>query len=80
MRETPQVPRRVAAMLELGSRTGNMAAARSHVESWCEAEFDEALSRFETDVLLATYAAIGIVLGTIVLALYLPIFRLGAMV
>lgn len=80
MLETPHVPRSVAAMLELGSRSANMAAARAYVDSWCDAEFDEALARFESDILLTAYAVIGIALGTIVFALYLPIFRLGAMV
>lgn len=80
MRETAHVPRRVAAMLELGSRTGNVAGARAHIDRWCDAEFDEALARFEADILIATYAVIGLALATIVMALYLPIFKLGAAV
>jgi type IV pilus assembly protein PilC len=80
MRETAQVPPRVAAMLELGSRTGNMAGARAYIESWCDAEFEEALPKFETDVLIAAYVVIGVALGFFVIALYLPIFRLASAV
>lgn len=80
MRETAHVPRRVAAILELGSRTGNMAGARAYIDSWCQAEFDEALARFEADILVAAYAVIGLALAITVMALYLPIFKLGAAV
>ena len=80
MRETAQVPPRVAAMLELGSRTGNMAGARAYIDSWCDAEFDDTLPRFEADILIATYVVIGVALAVVVTALYLPIFRLGAAV
>ncbi len=80
MRDTAYVPHRVAAMLELGARAGSMSAARAHIDSWCAAEFDEAVPRFEADVLIATYVVIGVVLANVVIALYLPIFRLGSVV
>jgi type IV pilus assembly protein PilC len=80
MRETTQVPPRVAAMLELGSRTGNMAGARAYIESWCDAEFDQTLPKFETNVLIAAYVVIGVALAFVVIALYLPIFRLASAV
>src|SRR5262249_43421478 len=80
VQETMPVPPRVAAMLELGSRTGNLAGARAYIYEWCDTEFDEALPRFEANMLIATYVLIGVTLATVVMALYLPIFRLGAAV
>ena len=80
MRESPQVPPRVAAMLELGARTGTVAGARAYVERWCDAEFDDSLPKFEANVLLAAYVLIGVALAFVVIALYLPIFRLASAV
>lgn len=80
VRQTPEVPRRIAAILELGVKTGDIGAARLQIEAWCEAELETGLPRFQTNVLALSYLVLGIVLGFVVIALYLPIFKLGAAV
>jgi type IV pilus assembly protein PilC len=78
VRQTPEVPRRIAAILELGAKTADAGAARIQIEAWCEAELETGLPRFQTNVLALSYLVLGIVLGFVVIALYLPIFKLGA--
>ena len=45
------------------------------------AVYDEqaALARFERELVLISYAALGTAVGWVLLAVYLPIFRLGAL-
>jgi len=80
VRETPEVPRRVAAILELGARTGDAAAARAQVAAWCDAEMELGLPRFQTNFLALSYAVLGTLIAFVVIGLYLPIFMMGAAV
>jgi len=80
VRETPEVPRRVAAILELGARTGDAAAARAQVAAWCDAEMEVGLPRFQTNFLALSYAVLGTLIALVVIGMYLPIFMMGAAV
>lgn len=80
VRETSEVPRRIAAILELGARTGDAAAARAQVAAWCDAEMEVGLPRFQTNFLALSYAVLGTLIAFVVIGLYLPIFMMGAAV
>jgi type IV pilus assembly protein PilC len=80
VRMAPEVPRRVAMMIDLGMRSGDIRGALAQIEAWSDTEFMRTLPRFEQRVLLMAYLVLGIVVALIVIAMYLPIFKLGSAV
>ncbi len=80
VRKAAEVPRRVAMMIDMGVRSGDVPGALAQIEEWSDTEFMRALPRFEQKVLLMAYLVLGVVVALIVIAMYLPIFKLGSAV
>ena len=80
VRKAAEVPRRVAMMIDLGMRSGDVPGALAQIEEWSDTEFMRTLPRFEQKVLLMAYLVLGVVVALIVIAMYLPIFKLGSAV
>lgn len=80
VRSTPDVPRRIATLLELGSKTGDIQAARQRLESWYDIELETSIRSFPIRALALFYIVFAVVLGSMLIAVYLPIFGLGAVI
>lgn len=73
----PPLPRRVGLQVRLGEKTGNLDSALAQAMETAEIELAHALLRFERGMFLSAYLTIGVFVGFVVIALYLPIFKLG---
>ena len=76
--DAPLVPRELAAAVEISLRGGNVAGAMDRVAAFSEAEAARSLLGFQQAVMFAMYVAIGAVVGLVVIAMYLPIFKMGS--
>jgi type II secretory pathway component PulF len=76
----PLLPRRLALYATLGERMGDLSAPLAQLCEAAEIEHREALARFERGAILLVYLLLGAVVGVFVVATYLPIFRLGAII
>jgi type IV pilus assembly protein PilC len=74
------LPRRLAAFVQLGERTGRPEAALATLAETAADELQEAQARFERGTVLLLYQLLGLTVGALVLAVYLPIFGMGALV
>jgi len=74
------LPRHLFLYARLGERMNDLSAPLAQLGSAADAELSEALRYFERDILLGLYLVFGTAAGTLVIAVYLPIFKLGAMV
>lgn len=75
--ELPPLPLRLSLFLQLSEKLGN-SDALDQVIAMSEQETADALSRFERGLTISTYMAFGILVGMIVIAIYLPIFKMGS--
>jgi len=71
------LPKRVALLMQLGEKAGDAQGALSQVADFSESERMAGLARFERFLILSVYCVLGITVGLIVLAMYLPIFAMG---
>jgi type IV pilus assembly protein PilC len=78
LRESPDLPASVRVSAELGERGGDLEASLQHTRDVSDEEAAHSLVRLEQAVLVATYVVAGVLIGFTVIALYLPIFKLGA--
>ena len=71
------LPARLGVLVKLGERTGNLPEVLADLRH--DAAEDEALAfaRFERGCVLASYLAIGVLVGNLLVGVYLPIFKLG---
>lgn len=76
----PALPRRLAPYVQLGERTNDLPAALAALLEAAAEDHRAALARFERGAVLLLYVLLGLGVGTLVLAVYLPIFMLGALV
>lgn len=74
------LPRRMALQVQIGEKTGNSEGAIAQATDALEAEFAGIQLRFGRGLFLASYLLIGGVIGFTVIALYLPIFKMGQVV
>ena len=74
----PPLPRRLGLQVRLGEKTGDIGNALAQAMETAELELAHALLRFERGMFLTAYVMIGLFVGFVVIALYLPIFKLGA--
>lgn len=76
----PLLPRRLALYAALGEKMGDMSAPLAQMCESAEVEHRDALARFERGAVLLVYLLLGVTVGTFVIAVYLPIFRIGAII
>lgn len=79
-RKQAQLPRKFARMVELGERSDKLAPVLARAARVHGAEAAEAIAVFRQVLFVTAYVLTGIIVGFMVIAMYLPIFKMGAMV
>jgi type IV pilus assembly protein PilC len=80
MEDTGVFPNMALQMTRIGEETGALDSMLSKVADFYEREVDDAVSALSSLIEPIMIVFLGIVIGTIVVAMYLPIFKLGAVV
>jgi len=73
-------PNMAVQMVAIGEESGSLDAMLAKVADFFEREVDEAVDNMTALMEPLIMAFLGIVIGTLVIAMYLPIFKLGAVV
>jgi type IV pilus assembly protein PilC len=80
MEDTNVFPNMALQMTRIGEETGALDNMLSKVADFYEREVDDAVTALSSLIEPIMIVFLGIVIGTIVVAMYLPIFKLGAVV
>jgi len=80
MRNSELFPNMVIQMVAIGEESGALDTMLGKVADFYEAEVDDAVDNMTALMEPIIMAFLGIVIGTLVIAMYLPIFKLGAVV
>jgi type IV pilus assembly protein PilC len=80
MLDTELFPNMVIQMTAIGEESGSLDAMLGKVADFFEREVDEAVDNMTALMEPMIMAFLGVVIGTLVIAMYLPIFKLGAVV
>ena len=73
-------PNMVTQMVSIGEESGSLDAMLGKVADFYEAEVDEAVDSLASLMEPLIMAVLGVLIGGLVIAMYLPIFKLGAVV
>ena len=80
MRDTELFPNMVIQMVAIGEESGAIDTMLGKVADWYEQEVDDAVEAMTSLLEPAIMAFLGVVIGGIVIGMYLPIFKMGAVV
>lgn len=80
MEDTGVFPNMALQMTRIGEETGALDNMLSKVADFYEREVDDAVSALSSLIEPIMIVFLGVVIGTIVVAMYLPIFKLGSVV
>ena len=80
MEDTNVFPNMALQMTRIGEETGALDSMLSKVADFYEREVDDAVTALSSLIEPIMIVFLGVVIGTIVVAMYLPIFKLGAVV
>jgi len=80
MQNTNVFPNMVIQMVSIGEESGQLDAMLSKVADFFEAEVDEAVEAMSSLMEPIIMVVLGTLIGGMVVAMYLPIFKLGAVV
>jgi type IV pilus assembly protein PilC len=80
MKQSELFPNMVVQMVAIGEESGSLDAMLAKVADFFEAQVDDAVDNMTALMEPMIMAFLGIVIGTLVIAMYLPIFKLGAVV
>lgn len=80
MRDTALFPNMVTQMVAIGEESGALDAMLSKVADWYEQEVDDAVEALTSLLEPIIMAVLGVIVGGLVIAMYLPIFKLGQVV
>ena len=80
MQETELFPSMVLQMVAIGEESGALDAMLSKVADFYEAEVDDAVEALSSLMEPIIMAVLGVLIGGMVIAMYLPIFKMGAVV
>ena len=72
------LPQKFARLAEIGERTSKVAPALGRAARTFYDEAEQAAAVFRQKLLVVTYIFTGIMVGAMVIAMYLPIFKLGS--
>lgn len=80
MRQVSLFPNMVIQMIAIGEESGSLDSMLSKVADFYEEEVDTAVDSLSSLIEPLIMAVLGIIVGGLVVAMYLPIFKLGAAV
>lgn len=80
MRQTAVFPNMVVQMVAIGEESGSLDAMLGKVADFYEEEVDNAVDSLMSLLEPMIMAVLGVVIGGLVIAMYLPIFKLGAVI
>ena len=80
MRETGLFPNMVVQMVAIGEESGAIDTMLGKVADWYEQEVDDGVEALTSLLEPMIMAFLGVVIGGIVVGMYLPIFKMGAVV
>ena len=80
MMSTQLFPNMVLQMVQIGEESGSLDAMLTKIADFYEREVDDAVSALSSLLEPIIIVFLGIVVGGLVVAMYLPIFKLGAVV
>lgn len=80
MQNTNLFPNMAIQMIAIGEESGQIDQMSGKVADFYEAEVDDAVERLSSLMEPLIMVVLGIVIGGIIIAMYLPIFKLGAVV
>ncbi|MBM2829300.1 MAG: Type secretion system domain protein [Gammaproteobacteria bacterium] len=80
MRDTGLFPNMVVQMVAIGEESGAIDTMLGKVADWYEQEVDDAVSALTSLLEPMIMAFLGVVIGGLVIGMYLPIFKMGAVV
>jgi len=80
MADTELFPNMVVQMVAIGEESGSLDAMLAKVADFYEREVDDAVDNMTALMEPAIMVILGGLIGTLVIAMYLPIFKLGAVV
>jgi len=80
LKETGVFPAMAVHMLAIGEQTGSIEIMAEKVADFYEGEVSETVARMSTLMEPIIMVVLGIIVGTLVVAMYMPIFELGAVV
>ena len=77
MKQTDQFPEMVISMVSIGEETGALDSMLAKVASIYEQEVDDAVDGLTALLEPLIMAVLGVVIGGLIIAMYLPIFQMG---
>lgn len=80
MQNTNVFPNMVTQMVAIGEESGSLDAMLGKVADFYEEEVDEAVASLSSLMEPIIMVFLGVIIGALVIAMYLPIFKLGAVV
>jgi len=80
MRETKLFPNMVIQMVAIGEESGALDEMLGKVADWYEQEVDDAVDALTSLLEPIIMAVLGVLIGGLVIAMYLPIFKMGQVV
>ena len=80
MKSTHTFPNMVSQMVMIGEESGNLDGMLSKVADIYEGQVDNAVDGLTTLLEPIIMVVLGIVVGTLIIAMYLPIFKLGSVI
>jgi type IV pilus assembly protein PilC len=78
--QSPLFPPMLQQMCAIGEESGTLDHLLEKVADFQEAELDEQLGHLSGLLEPATIVVLGLIVGALVLALYLPVFQMGQIV
>lgn len=79
-RKQTLLPRGIAQLTDIGARSGRTPQVLARAAYLHSIEAEDAVTVFRQTLLIVTYVLTGIVVGFTVIAMYLPIFKLGSVI
>jgi len=80
MEQTALFPNMVIQMIAVGEESGSLDEMSGKVATFYEAEVDNAVDSMSSLLEPLIMAILGVLVGSLVIAMYLPIFKLGSVV
>lgn len=80
MQSTERFPNMVLQMTAIGEESGALDSMLSKVADFYEAEVDDAVAALSSLIEPIIMVVLGVLIGGLVIAMYLPIFKMGAVV